>query len=909
MWTKCIAVVFFCKLVFADEQYVFDETGYEGDEFAREALREAFQQVRRAIFRTDKSWSDEKVWRNPMTLFQYFKRPPSEESSDMAKAGDIYHCAFDIVHDKVSNRLSRFKRRVNVTDVLSSATIAELAKFSGCRANGVSPTCPDTCIDNMYRTHTGECNNKVNRYWGASNNPFVRWRPAQYENEFSTPIGWNSQRSYNGYQLPVVRKVSNDIMRTSNTRVTGDPLYSHMLVVWGQYIDHDLDFTPQSLSTSTFQGLTDCKKTCKNESPCYPMQVPSDDPRITTASCLPFFRSAAVCGTGDTSSLFHSIRPREQINAVTSFVDASTVYGSTDSLNRILRNLTNDDGLMKVNTMFKDGNWDYLPFDPNNPCVQDPFDASGVNIPCFHAGDGRVSEHLTLSAIHTIWVREHNRIARMLKSMNPHWSGEIIYQEARKIVGAYHQIVHWKEYVPKIIGPAGLRMMGNYTGYRENENPTVSNVFATAAFRFGHATISPQFRRLDENFNNHPQFPTILLHEAFFSPWRMIREGGMDPILRGLIGRPAKLIKADEMMHEELRDKLFALQNQVALDLASLNLQRGRDHALPLYNDWREECGLARANNFSDLAGEIKNKAIRDKLEALYGHPGNIDLWLAGLSEDLMDGSRGGPVFTCLLARQFKFLRNGDRFYYENPNVFTPNQVTALNRLSFARVLCDNSGLTRVQPDLFMLRDTSQFVDCANIPNLDLSQWREDPAVGTCGTPPSISNGWWKKCGGGVSYRCMSGYQLAGPNEVQCMNSAFTAIPSCVDINECDAQNGGCSDRCMNTAGSYICVCNDDRMLGSDGKTCMATTVQVTPSPVVMGVTATTPANVTAIVVGSILGAAIFLAFCVICYLVYKNTKLHTKSKYHNTGKFSLSDPSAYDNPSAVMDNDSQTKM
>jgi len=62
--------------------------------------------------------------------------------------------------------------------------------------------------------------------------------------------------------------------------------------------------------------------------------------------------------------------------------------------------------------------------------------------------------------------------------------------------------------------------------------------------------------------------------------------------------------------------------HQVALDLASLNLQRGRDHALPLYNDWREECGLPRVENFSALAAEISNQTVRDKLGSLYGHPG-----------------------------------------------------------------------------------------------------------------------------------------------------------------------------------------------------------------------------------------------------------------------------------------------
>jgi len=90
-----------------------------------------------------------------------------------------------------------------------------------------------------------------------------------------------------------------------------------------------------------------------------------------------------------------------------------------------------------------------------------------------------------------------------------------------------------REYLPKILGPQGMEMMGGYNGYNSSINPSVSNVFTTAAFRFGHATIMSQFRRLDENFNNHPTYPTILLHQAFFSPWRMIKEGGVDPIIRG----------------------------------------------------------------------------------------------------------------------------------------------------------------------------------------------------------------------------------------------------------------------------------------------------------------------------------------------------------------------------------------
>ena len=89
--------------------------------------------------------------------------------------------------------------------------------------------------------------------------------------------------------------------------------------------------------------------------------------------------------------------------------------------------------------------------------------------------------------------------------------------------------------MPKILGESGMQLMGTYEGYKSDENPTISNVFATAAFRFGHVTISPEFRRLDENFEDHQEFPSMLLHQAFFSPWRMVRQGGMDPILRGKI--------------------------------------------------------------------------------------------------------------------------------------------------------------------------------------------------------------------------------------------------------------------------------------------------------------------------------------------------------------------------------------
>lgn len=47
---------------------------------------------------------------------------------------------------------------------------------------------------------------------------------------------------------------------------------------------------------------------------------------------------------------------------------------------------------------------------------------------------------LELACMHTLFVREHNRLARALKRLNPHWNGEKLYQEARKILGAMIQV-------------------------------------------------------------------------------------------------------------------------------------------------------------------------------------------------------------------------------------------------------------------------------------------------------------------------------------------------------------------------------------------------------------------------------------------------------------------------------------
>ncbi|CAG2121493.1 unnamed protein product, partial [Medioppia subpectinata] len=159
-------------------------------------------------------------------------------------------------------------------------------------------------------------------------------------------------------------------------------------------------------------------------------------------------------------------------------------------------------------------------------------------------------------------------------------------------------------------------------------------------------------------------------------------------------------------------------------DLGALNVQRGRDHGLPPYNEWRKYCNLSFAHTFDDLKHEIKNERIRYKLQQIYGNPNNIDLWVGAVSEDILQLSKVGPTFQCLLVEQFKRLRDGDRFYFENSGVLTAEQMIEIKKTSLARVICDNSdNITTITSDVFIQPKHQNWQNCHHLPAIDLNKW------------------------------------------------------------------------------------------------------------------------------------------------------------------------------------------
>ncbi|XP_048679874.2 myeloperoxidase [Caretta caretta] len=647
----------------------------------------------------------------PADILGHIKQPVGGTRA-MIRAADYMETTLSLLKEKLQWTV---KRKFNVTDMLTPAQLELISKATGCAQQNMNIPCDKA---NTYRTITGECNNRRNPTLGASNRAYSRWLPQEYEDGVSIPRGWTEGICYSGFSLPLVREVSNKIVRFPTEQLVSDQNRALIFMQWGQFIDHDMDFGPATPATVTFSSRTDCQTSCAKKPPCFPIKIPPNDPRIKNQSdCIPFTRSAPACTMGRAI--------RNQINALTSFLDGSMVYGSEVPLAKSLRNNTNQLGLMAVNQQFTDEGLELLPFRnmEKDICV---LTNKTAKIRCFFAGDTRANEMPELTSLHTLFLREHNRLARELRRLNPQWDGEKLYQEARKIIGAMIQIITFRDYLPHVLGNNFRTAIPFYQGYNDSVDPRISSIF-TIAFRFAHASIQPFVFRLDDRYQ--PVGPPTLLSKEFFATWKIVTQGGIDPILRGLMANQAKLMTQRQMVVDEVRDRLFEQVMRTGLDLAALNMQRGRDKGLPGYNAWRQFCGLSQLCNLADLSEELRNHKLAKKFMDLYGTPDNIDIWIGALAEPFVPNGRVGPTMACLIGSQFRKLRDGDRFWWENIGIFTPQQRSALRRISLPRIICDNTHITEVPRHIFYANTYPRdFVNCNRIPKLDLSAWRSTHA-------------------------------------------------------------------------------------------------------------------------------------------------------------------------------------
>ncbi len=574
---------------------------------------------------------------------------------------------------------------------------------------------PEAPLAESVRTLNGSANNLRHPDWGRANTPYLRVAPANYAD--------GVQRMASG---PPVRYVSNRIFNDVGQNIFSENDVSQWGFTWGQFLDHDF-------------GLRD-ERPAEHEPIAFDRHDPLEQFR-NDLGALEFSRTPAARGTGVTT-------PREQINTISSFIDGSGVYGLTNGRLDWLRRGSRDGNPSNNAAGLLSTRAGYL---PRVTARGKAADAPRMGLfgrlvatpaKAMVAGDIRANENIALTAVHTLFLREHNRIIAALPAS---LSEEQKFQIARRVVGAEIQYITYNEFLPAL----GVRL-SRYRGYDPRVNPSLSNEFAVVGYRAHsmiHGTIEPvadagtysraqlnRFRRagIEVTSEDGRVRLEIPLNLAFGNP-DLLRAVGLGPVLVGL--GTERQYRNDEQIDNQLRSVLFQVPRpgvsdpaeclegddlakcfRGVLDLAAIDIERGRDHGMPSYNDLRRAYGLAPKTSFTAITGEatdafprdplinaadpiddpnildfvelrdrdgtlvqpgtdeakedvvtaVRRTALAARLKTIYGSVDRLDAFVGMVSEPHVPGTEFGELQLAIWKRQFEALRDGDRFFYRS---------------------------------------------------------------------------------------------------------------------------------------------------------------------------------------------------------------------------------------------------
>jgi hypothetical protein len=397
------------------------------------------------------------------------------------------------------------------------------------------------------------------------------------------------------------------------------------------------------------------------------------------------------------------------------------------------------------------------------------------------SGDVRANENVALTATHTLFAREHNRIVSLLPAS---LSSEERFEIARRIVGAEEQYITYTQFLPAL----GVHL-SPYHGYNPNANPTITNEFATVGYRVHsmvHGEFEPQvpqsaytakqlgaFQRQGIEIEHQGRNVKIVipLGLAFGNPG-LLQSVGLGPLIKGLGAE--RQYKNDEQIDESLRSVLFQIPKpgnpdpascgtptvkpgcfSDVQDLGAIDVERGRDHGMPSYNQLRIAYGLAPRHSYTAITGEktasfprtplinrldpiddpnildftslkdaagkeiprgdeeeveegavvgVRRSTLAARLQGIYGagNVNKVDAFVGMLSEPHVRGTEFGPLQLAMWKRQFEALRDGDRFFYLNdPELGSIERKYGIDyRKTLAEIIRLNTG-EKTQPNVF----------------------------------------------------------------------------------------------------------------------------------------------------------------------------------------------------------------
>ena len=456
-----------------------------------------------------------------------------------------------------------------------------------------------------YQSIDGSGNNIESPDLGVANTPYRRFAPSAYSDGFSEPA-----------EGPNARFISNRIFEDNALNIFSPNGVTQWAWTWGQFLDHTVGLA--ALGTEPMDTAFDSNDPLENFT--------------NTAGVLHATRSLAAEGTGDSV-------PREQINTLSSYLDAFAIYGASEDRLEWLREgpvdgdmsnngaklLLTEDGFLPTRTQRGDAS-----SAPNMVLGGQLAFAPDADDQAIVAGDSRANENIGLTTVQTLFARDHNRIVDLLPNG---WSEQRKFETARQLVIATMQYITYEEWLPA----QGVEL-SNAKGYQPDVDPRITNEFATVGYRahsmiHGEIEVETDAARYDdaaisrfldygvevEQDGEHVEL-AVPLNVAFHRP-QLVPEIGLEPLLAGLGGEPQ--YRNDEQFDNQLRSVLFQLPTQaladssacldgpelnecftLVLDLGVLDIERSRDHGIARYNDLREAYGLSRVDDFVSITGE-----------------------------------------------------------------------------------------------------------------------------------------------------------------------------------------------------------------------------------------------------------------------------------------------------------------
>ncbi|KAH8419069.1 hypothetical protein KR222_003419 [Zaprionus bogoriensis] len=563
---------------------------------------------------------------------------------------------------------------------------------------------PANCLNDTqnlhYRSADGSCNNLLYPEFGIAIARYRRLlRPTYLE----------------GQTVPNARLVS---LSMYGDKTFTDKFRTVASMQWGQFVAHDI-------SQLTVKGAPkDCCAEARHPQ-CWPITLPAGGPIAynTGRTCLGFARSVsdaiAVCPKSEYS---------EKLSVVTAYLDLSSLYGNSLAQSQRVRLFK---GGQLRSSQLNGQQWLPVSQNFNGEC--------GTKSECYSMPDKRNRFTPTIAVLQTVLLREHNRLAEQLAILNPHYSDERLYQEARKINIAQYQKITYYDWLSGVLGRTYTHLNGLTYPYSEDSSDYVNDYdesvnagpfaeFSAAAFRYSHTQVPGWFSLVASNrYSNQ----TLRLSDYFERPEtiRLLSTNfNLADLVRGMITQLQK--RSDANIDPEIKHYFNRKEfEEYGSDLKSLDIQRGRDFGLPSYNDAREFCGLRRAIDWADFASEIPNDKI-SLLRKLYNAPDEVELNVGGTLEAHVADSLFGPTLLCIVGKQFLNTRRGDRFFFERENHlsgFSRSQLAEIRKVSLASIFCQNVlSLQYIQPNVFVFPNSRNvLLNCNEIPHLDLLKWQD----------------------------------------------------------------------------------------------------------------------------------------------------------------------------------------